>query len=115
MVIDSLTSFLLLFDRDIEKRRAILSLFNILRRWDCTTIVTYEKDSSTLRAGAPDVLEFESDRLELQSARRILVAIGKFKDLDNLKLPKFNWENKKGQNKPPSVRSLKQQCCYYLP
>jgi circadian clock protein KaiC len=62
VAIDSITSFVLLFGKDIEKREAALSLFDLLRKWDCTTIITFEgsprKDKSSL-------LEFESDSIIL--------------------------------------------------
>lgn len=64
IVFDSITSFILLFESEVEKREAALSLFNMLRKWDCTAVLTYE--------GAPDrekntsrVLEFESDSIIL--------------------------------------------------
>jgi len=64
IVIDSITSFILLFDNEIEKREAVLSLFNLLKKWDCTTIVSHEgdplKDESGLR-----ILEFATDSIIL--------------------------------------------------
>ena len=60
VVIDSMTSFGLLFKSDLEKRESILSLFNMLKKWDCTTLLTYEGDTGDSRTN-PDILELESD------------------------------------------------------
>ncbi|MFA5174453.1 MAG: ATPase domain-containing protein [Candidatus Pacearchaeota archaeon] len=64
VVFDSITSFILLFETEVEKREAALSLFNMLRKWNCTAVLTYEgapnREKSTSR-----VLEFESDSITL--------------------------------------------------
>ncbi|MFA5060874.1 MAG: ATPase domain-containing protein [Candidatus Pacearchaeota archaeon] len=64
IVIDSMNSFELLFDDELKKRESALSLFNILRRWDCTTILLYERE---LHEGEQEssfkVLDFESDSI----------------------------------------------------
>ena len=44
LVIDSLTSFALLFDKEKEKRQAVLNFFDILRKWNCTTLLTVQYD-----------------------------------------------------------------------
>ncbi len=60
IVIDSLTAFTLLFRGDLERKKACLSLFKMLQRWGCTTLLVaeqepdYEKHQSTL-------MEFEAD------------------------------------------------------
>jgi len=41
----------------------------------------------------PNVIEFSSEKVELQSVRRLLIAIDKYKNLDNLEFPEFAWEN----------------------
>jgi len=71
LVIDSMTSFTLLFEDELEKREASLDLFNMIKKWNCTSMVTFE--------GSPDgdqkvyrALEFESDSIILmQFLRRI--------------------------------------------
>jgi circadian clock protein KaiC len=66
IVIDSITSFTLLFNEELEKRQSLLGLFDILRRWSCTTVLTLEenplahKESSE---GSP--VEFEADGIIL--------------------------------------------------
>lgn len=63
VVLDSITSFALLFDDELAKKEASLSLFNMIRKWNCTALLTLEGDSSAdLKAGAHTV-EFESDSI----------------------------------------------------
>ncbi len=63
VVIDSITSFALLFDDDLKKREAALSLFNMLRKWDCTSLLTYEETPFRDEKVASKTLEFESDSI----------------------------------------------------
>jgi circadian clock protein KaiC len=59
IVIDSITSFVLLFNNELEKREASLALFNMIGKWSCTSVLTYEggkDEKADTRA-----LEFESD------------------------------------------------------
>jgi len=63
IVIDSITSFELLFEEDIEKREAALELFNMLRKWDCTSLLTYQEDPSGEGKISSHTLEFESDSI----------------------------------------------------
>jgi len=63
IVIDSLTSFGLLFENDLEKRKSAIELFNMLRKWDCTSVLTYERDPLKDPKTTSRVLEFESDSI----------------------------------------------------
>lgn len=65
IVIDSITSFELLFDEEIEKREAALTLFNMLRKWNCTSLLTYEEELFNEKKPASKALEFESDSIIL--------------------------------------------------
>ena len=65
VVIDSITSFELLFEKDIERRGASLSLFNMLRKWECTSLLTYPGEPSTEKRVSSRILEFESDSIIL--------------------------------------------------
>ena len=65
IVIDSVSSFILLFDEKIRKRTAALSLFNMLRKWSCTTLLTYEGEVSRKKKLTTSILEFESDSIIL--------------------------------------------------
>ncbi len=65
IVIDSITSFELLFGEDIKKREASLALFGIIRKWECTSLLTYETEPSREMKGSTSSLEFESDSIIL--------------------------------------------------
>ena len=65
LVIDSITSFELLFDKEIEKREAVLSLFSLLRKWQCTSLLTYEGSPFLEKRSTSRVLDFESDSMVL--------------------------------------------------
>lgn len=62
MVIDSITSFALLFEDELARREAALSLFTMIKDWDCTSLLTLEEDpfdgGATSRA-----IEFEVDSI----------------------------------------------------
>ena len=46
LVMDSVTSFSLLFDDDHERRAAISGIFDIIGKWNCTTLLTVQSDST---------------------------------------------------------------------
>lgn len=60
LVIDSITAFLLLHNRELDRRRALLKLFDIITKWGCTALLTSEHEQNPVqhKAGA---LEFEVD------------------------------------------------------
>lgn len=64
VVIDSITTFELLFDSDIEKREASISLFNLLGKWNCTSLLTYEGNPFKVNQSTGTV-SFESDAIIL--------------------------------------------------
>jgi len=60
IVIDSITSFSLLYEDELTKKEAALALFELIDKWDCTAILTSQdesKDGHTISAA----LEFEVD------------------------------------------------------
>jgi circadian clock protein KaiC len=65
IVIDSITSFELLFEKELEKRESALSLFSMLSKWDCTSLLTYEGTPSPEKKVTSRVLDFESDAIIL--------------------------------------------------
>lgn len=73
LVIDSMTSFTLLFEDELEKREASLDLFNMIKKWNCTSLVTFEGspegENKSYRA-----LEFESDSIVVMQFLRKLVS-----------------------------------------
>ena|SRR3989338_3616784 len=65
IVIDSITSFAMLFNQEVERREATLELFSLLRKWNCTSVLTYERDPLVEKKTTSRVLEFESDSIIL--------------------------------------------------
>jgi circadian clock protein KaiC len=65
LVIDSVTSFSLLFGDELSKRQAVLGLFDIIRKWNCTSLLTIQHNpSSTIDRGISPA-EFEADSITL--------------------------------------------------
>src|SRR3989344_6805829 len=60
IVIDSISSFSLLFEDEASKRHSILSLFDILRKWNSTIILTQQKDPLSIKNDSP-AEEIQSD------------------------------------------------------
>ncbi|MCH7568383.1 MAG: hypothetical protein IIA87_03095 [Nanoarchaeota archaeon] len=65
IVIDSITSFALLFEDELEKREAALSLFNMISKWNCTSMLTLEGKPLRDEKMVSRTLEFESDSITL--------------------------------------------------
>ncbi len=61
IVIDSITSFALLFEDELAKREAALSLFNMIKKWNCTSLLTVEDDQEN--SSSSKSVEFESDAI----------------------------------------------------
>ena len=65
LVIDSITSFSLMFEDELSKRQAILNLFDIIRKWNCTTLLTVQHDPLAKKGKSVDHTEFEADSITL--------------------------------------------------
>ena len=65
IVIDSITSFALLFEDELAKREAALFLFNMIREWSCTSLLTLEEEPIEGKKATSKTLEFESDSIVL--------------------------------------------------
>ncbi len=65
MVVDSITSFSLLFEDELSKRQATLGLFDIIRKWNCTTLFTVQYDPSDKEDKGISSIEFEADSITL--------------------------------------------------
>lgn len=63
IAIDSITAFVMLFDRDVEMREKTLALFSLLRSWTCTSLLIYERDPLIDKRQSSRILEFEADSL----------------------------------------------------
>lgn len=65
LVIDSITSFALLFNDELERKEAALELFSAISRWDCTSILTSEESPFLDRQFSSRTLEFEAHSIIL--------------------------------------------------
>lgn len=65
IVIDSITSFALLFNEELAKREAALVLFDMIRKWNCTSLLTLQEEPSSRSTGYSVSLEFEADSIIL--------------------------------------------------
>lgn len=65
MVIDSITSFSLLFEDRSAKRQAVLGLFDIIRKWNVTSLLTVQYDPSSPKDKGLSHIEFEADSVIL--------------------------------------------------
>lgn len=63
IAMDSITTFVMLFDNDAEMREKTLSLFCLLKSWACTSLLVYERDPLIDRKQSSRILEFEADSL----------------------------------------------------
>ncbi|RMF54366.1 hypothetical protein D6745_05610 [Candidatus Woesearchaeota archaeon] len=64
IVIDSITSFSLLYDDRLSKKEAALDLFELLDKWECTSVMTSQDESFSDELIASS-LEFEADGIIL--------------------------------------------------
>lgn len=65
LVIDSITSFSLLFEDELSKRQSNLALFDIIRKWDCTTLFTVQYSGEEKRGKGVSAIEFEADSITM--------------------------------------------------
>ncbi len=61
LVIDSVTAYTLLFKDEVSKKEAALGLFELLRAWDVTSIVTGEFDEEDIENQRTGDVQFEAD------------------------------------------------------
>jgi circadian clock protein KaiC len=64
IVIDSITSFSLLYQDELTKKEAALALFELIDKWDCTAVLT-SQDTSQKEGTITAALEFEVDGIIL--------------------------------------------------
>ncbi len=64
IVIDSITSFVLLFEDELARREASLALFDMIGKWSCTSLVTLEEEPEEEKTISRS-LEFETDSIIL--------------------------------------------------
>lgn len=62
IVIDSITSFALLYANELAKKEAALTLFNVINTWDCTALLTAQDEGSGSQGEIVSAaLDFEVD------------------------------------------------------
>lgn len=61
LVIDSITSYLLLFENQYKENRAIIELFRLLKNWKCTSIIISEAKASLDSEGKMEWVAVFSD------------------------------------------------------
>ena len=64
LVIDSITSFSLLYQDELTKKEASLALFELIDKWDCTAVLT-SQDQTPDEIMISSALEFEVDSITL--------------------------------------------------
>jgi circadian clock protein KaiC len=65
IVLDSATSFALLFEDELKRREQALALFDMIRKWECTSLLTLQEDPLDRKEGPSSSLEFEADSIIL--------------------------------------------------
>jgi len=68
---DSVTSFIMLFDRDVDTRDKTLALFSLFKNWKCTSIFTYEDNPLDNSNKSLEILESEVDSIIFLYFKRI--------------------------------------------
>ena len=64
IVIDSITSFSLLYEDELTKKEAALALFELINKWNCTGVLTSQDESKNGHT-ISTALEFETDSIIL--------------------------------------------------
>jgi circadian clock protein KaiC len=65
LVIDSITSFALLYEDTLTKKEACISLFDLISNWDCTAVLVSQGSSTESDSVLHAALEFEVDGILL--------------------------------------------------
>jgi circadian clock protein KaiC len=80
IVFDSATSFILLFDNELDKKDATLALFTLVKGWKCTTLLILEEDpkdelksSKVLNLEADGIILLYFERKEKKRERKLEV------------------------------------------
>ena len=63
IVIDSITSFSLLYNDELTKKEAALALFDLINKWNCTAVLTSQARSFDHETILDAALEFEVDSI----------------------------------------------------
>jgi circadian clock protein KaiC len=91
MVIDSISSFSLLFDDPLSKRQANLGLFDIIDKWDCTTLLTVQHNPIKEKSEDLTSVDFEADSViylyfvKMKNKRQRFIEVVKMRGTDHSK------------------------------
>ena len=89
LVIDSITSFSLMFEDELSKRQAILGLFDIIRKWDVTSLLTVQSSPAARKDRGVSPSEFEADSItllyyvEIKSERERFIEVLKMRGVNH--------------------------------
>ncbi|MBI2045120.1 hypothetical protein HYT23_03615 [Candidatus Pacearchaeota archaeon] len=89
LVLDSLTSFSLMFEDELSKRQGILGLFDIIRNWNVTSLLTVQHNPSGRKDRGISPSEFEADSItllyyiEVKSERQRFVEVLKMRGVNH--------------------------------
>ena len=70
LVIDSISSFALLYTDELKKQQAALNLFDLISKWGCTALLTAQGKPGGKNNGISTSLEFEVDSIILLYHRK---------------------------------------------
>ncbi|MEK6885115.1 MAG: ATPase domain-containing protein, partial [Nanoarchaeota archaeon] len=63
IVIDSITSFSLLYSDELTKKEAALALFDLINKWNCTAVLTSQAKATDHQIYMDAALDFEVDSI----------------------------------------------------
>lgn len=63
LVIDSITSFSLLYQDELSKKESALALFELIERWNCTALLTSQEFGNTNEDHITSAVGFETDSI----------------------------------------------------
>ncbi|MFH0711719.1 MAG: ATPase domain-containing protein [archaeon] len=111
--LDSITSFTSLFVEETEKRNAVLSLLELLRKWTSTVVLTYERDPLAEKE-TPSILEFEVDSIIKLYSLRLKNKREKFLEVFKMRGTKHSTETYQFSIEKNGI-NLKYESCKNLP
>jgi len=110
IVIDSVSSFSLLFDDEQARRKAILGLFDIIRKWNVTSLLTVQHTPTSEKDRGLSYVEFEADsliflyNLRIDSNRQRFIEVLKMRGTDHSKTMHIFKIDRGGIKVGPAVR-----------
>ena len=113
IAVDSITAFTALFTKESEGRDSTLSLLELLRKWNSTVLLAYEKDPS-IEKKTSSMLEFEVDSIIALYSLRLKDKREKFLEVFKMRGTKHSTEIFPFSIDKGGI-DLKQESCKSLP